>query len=132
ILLGSIVILVLHTMVMHQMLAINFPMRLRWLFHRQMLGQSLSFYADEFAGRVTTKVMQTALAVRDVVFVVVDVLVGVVVYLIGILILAGSFEVRLLIPFIIWVLAYSGACWYFVPKLGQVGKEQADARSLMT
>lgn len=132
ILLGSIAVLALHTMVMHQILAINFPMRLRWLFHRQMLSQSLSFYADEFAGRITTKVMQTALAVRDVVFVVVDVLVGVVVYLIGILILAGSFEIRLLIPFIIWVLAYSGACWYFVPRLGKIGKEQADARSLMT
>ena len=129
---SSVVILALHTLVMHQVLAINFPMRLRWLFHRQMLGQSLSFYADEFAGRITTKVMQTALAVRDVIFVLVDVMVGVVVYLIGILILAGSFEIRLLIPFILWISAYVCACWYFVPRLGKVGKEQADARSLMT
>jgi ATP-binding cassette subfamily B multidrug efflux pump len=42
-------------------------MRLRWNFHRLMLGQSMGFYQDEFAGRVTTKVMQTALAVRDMV-----------------------------------------------------------------
>lgn len=132
ILLGSVAILALHTLVMHQVLAINFPMRLRWLFHRHMLNQSLSFYADEFAGRITTKVMQTALAVRDVVFLLVDVLVGVIVYLIGILILAGSFEIRLLIPFVLWIVAYVSACWYFVPKLGQVGKQQADARALMT
>ena len=39
----------------------NFPMRLRWNFHRLMLQQSLSFYQDEFAGRVSAKVMQTAL-----------------------------------------------------------------------
>ena len=32
-----------------------FPMRLRWNFHRLMLGQSLSFYQDEFAGRVSAK-----------------------------------------------------------------------------
>ena len=51
----------------HQTLAGNFPMRLRWNFHRLMLGQSMSFYQDEFAGRIATKVMQTALAVRDVV-----------------------------------------------------------------
>ena len=44
-----------------------FPMRLRWNFHRLMLGQSLGFYQDEFAGRVSAKVMQTALALRDVV-----------------------------------------------------------------
>src|SRR5690606_40583173 len=91
-LLASVPLLALHTTVMHQVLAINFPMRLRWLFHRLMLGQSMSFYADEFAGRITTKVMQTALSVREVVFMVVDVMVGVSVYMIGILVLAASFE----------------------------------------
>lgn len=132
ILLGSGVLLALHTAVMHQVLAINFPMRLRWLFHRLMLGQSMSFYADEFAGRITTKIMQTALAVREVVFLVVDVLVGVGVYMIGILVLSASFEWRLMLPFAGWFAAYTAACFYFVPRLGQIGKAQADARSLMT
>ncbi|WP_287918380.1 ABC transporter ATP-binding protein [Comamonas sp.] len=132
ILLCSIGLLALHTMVMHQVLAINFPMRMRWVFHRLMLGQSMSFYADEFAGRITTKIMQTALAVREVVFIVVDVLVGVGVYFISILLLAGSFDVRLLLPFGLWLLSYAAACWFFVPRLGKIGKAQADARSLMT
>lgn len=132
ILLGSIGLLALHTMVMHQVLAINFPMRMRWVFHRLMLGQSMSFYADEFAGRITTKIMQTALAVREVIFIVVDVLVGVAVYFISILLLAGSFDAYLLLPFGIWLLCYAAACWYFVPRLGAIGKAQADARSLMT
>ncbi|WP_120971539.1 ABC transporter ATP-binding protein [Comamonas sp. lk] len=132
ILLGSVVLLALHTTVMHQVLAINFPMRLRWVFHKLMLGQSMSFYADEFAGRITTKIMQTALSVREVVFMVVDVLVGVGVYMIGILILAASFEWRLMIPFALWFALYTGACFYFVPRLGKIGKDQADARSLMT
>ena len=73
-------------------------MRLRWLFHRLMLDQSLSFYANEFAGRVTTKIMQTALAVRDALFMSVDVVIGVAAYLIGILALAASFDWRLMIP----------------------------------
>lgn len=132
ILLGSVALLALHTTVMHQVLAINFPMRLRWVFHKLMLGQSMSFYADEFAGRITTKIMQTALSVREVVFMVVDVFVGVGVYMIGILILAASFEWRLMIPFAIWFVAYAAACFYFVPRLGKIGKEQADARSMMT
>lgn len=132
ILLSSVFLLALHTQVMHQVLAINFPMRLRWVFHRLMLGQSMSFYADEFAGRITTKIMQTALSVREVIFLVVDVLVGVGVYMIGILILAASFEWRLVLPFAVWLLLYIGACFYFVPRLGKIGKEQADARSMMT
>ena len=132
VLLSSTALLALHTTVMHQVLAINFPMRLRWLFHRLMLGQSMAFYADEFAGRITTKIMQTALSVREVVFMVVDVLVGVSVYMIGILVLAASFEWRLMLPFALWLIGYGAACWYFVPRLGAIGKAQADARSMMT
>ena len=107
-------------------------MRLRWLFHRLMLDQSLSFYANEFAGRVTTKIMQTALAVRDALFMSVDVVIGVAAYLIGILALAASFDWRLMIPLALWALGYGLACAYFVPRLGAVGSRQADARALMT
>lgn len=132
ILLGSIALLGFNTIIKHQVLAINFPMRMRWVFHRLMLGQSMSFYADEFAGRITAKIMQTALAVREVVFIIVDVLIGVAVYFVSILLLAGSFDAYLLLPFGIWLLCYALACWYFVPRLGKIGAEQADARSLMT
>ncbi|MBF5013100.1 ABC transporter ATP-binding protein [Burkholderia pseudomultivorans] len=132
ILAGSALLIALHTMVKHQVLAINFPMRLRWLFHRLMLDQSLSFYANEFAGRVTTKIMQTALAVRDALFMSVDVVIGVAAYLIGILALAASFDWRLTVPLALWALGYGAACAYFVPRLGRVGSQQADARALMT
>jgi ATP-binding cassette subfamily B multidrug efflux pump len=76
VLVASIGVVAMQTIVKHQTLAINFPMRLRWNFHRLMLGQSMAFYQDEFAGRVTAKVMQTALAVRETMFVLADVLVA--------------------------------------------------------
>jgi ATP-binding cassette subfamily B multidrug efflux pump len=129
---ASVLGVALQTIVKHQTLAINFPMRLRWNFHRLMLGQSMAFYQDEFAGRLTTKVMQTALAVRDTLFVMADVLVHMGVYVITMTILAGAFDTRLVIPFMVWLALYIGALFYFVPRLGHIGKEQADARSLMT
>lgn len=131
-LLSSIVLVAVQTSIKHQVLAINFPLRLRWNFHRLMLGQSMAFYADEFAGRITTKIMQTALAVRDMIFTTTDVVVGMGVYLVTILILLAGFDMRLLLPFAGWMGAYGLACWYFVPRLGKVGKAQADARSVMT
>ena len=131
-LLGSVLLVALQTSIKHQVLAINFPLRLRWNFHRLMLGQSMAFYADEFAGRITTKIMQTALAVRDMIFTTTDVVIGMGIYLVTILVLLAGFDVRLLLPFAAWMLAYGLACGYFVPRLGQVGKAQADARSVMT
>ena len=130
--LGSIVVVALQTIIKHQTLAINFPMRLRWNFHRLMLGQSMAFYQDEFAGRLTTKVMQTALAVRDTLFVLADVLVAMAVYVATMTVLAGAFDGRLVIPFLVWLALYMASLCYFVPRLGAIAKAQADARSLMT
>ena len=115
----------------YQTLNGNFPMRLRWNFHRQMLGQSLAFYQDEFAGRVATKVMQTALAVRDVVMILADILVFIVIYFVTMLAVVGGVDLRLLVPFLGWLALYAAALWFFVPRLGKVAREQADARALM-
>lgn len=132
ILVSSTVLLGLQSLLKHQSLAGNFPMRMRWNFHRLMLNQSMSFYQDEFAGRVSAKVMQTALAVRDVWFIVADILVFVIIYFATMVAVVGSFNPLIIIPFLGWLTLYSGALVYFVPKLSKVSQQQADARSLMT
>jgi ATP-binding cassette subfamily B multidrug efflux pump len=110
----------------------NFPMRLRWIFHRRMLEQSLAFFGDEFAGRIATKVMQTALAVRDCWLIVVDILVYVLVYFGTLVAIVASFDAWLMTPFAAWLALYLLALRYFVPRLGKIAQAQADARSLMT
>ena len=131
-LLGSISLVCLQALFKYQSLYGNFPMRLRWNFHRLMLSQSMGFYQDEFAGRIATKVMQTALAVRDVLISVCDIMVFVVIYFVTMVAVLGSFDPLMLLPFIGWVAAYMLALRFFVPRIGKVGKLQADARSLMT
>ncbi len=132
VLLASTLVIALQTIVKHQTLAINFPLRLRWNFHRLMLGQSMAFYSDEFAGRITTKVMQTALSVREMIFTSTDVLIGISVYFVTIVVLAGGFDLRLIWPFMGWLVLYGASVCYFVPRLARIGKAQADARSMMT
>jgi ATP-binding cassette subfamily B multidrug efflux pump len=131
ILLASPLLVLVQTLIKHQALAGNFPMRLRWVFHRHMLGQSLAFYQDEFAGRVATKVMQTALAVRDTWMIVADIMVFVGIYFITMVAVVGSFDAWVLLPFLGWLALYVLALVWFVPRLGKVAKAQADARSLM-
>jgi ATP-binding cassette, subfamily B, multidrug efflux pump len=116
----------------HQAMAGNFPMLLRWNFHRLMLSQSLSFYQDEFAGRVATKVMQTALAVRDVWMILADIMVFVIIYFVTMVAVVGGFDAWLLLPFLCWLGLYICALVFYVPRLGKVAQAQADARSLMT
>ncbi len=132
ILLASPLAVLLQTMLKHQALAGNFPMKMRWNFHRLMLSQSMGFYQDEFAGRVATKVMQTAIAVRDTCFIVADILVFVAIYFATMTAVVGSFDAWLITPFLGWLLLYSISISYFVPRLSRKAKEQADARSTMT
>ncbi|MBA1377304.1 ABC transporter ATP-binding protein [Pseudomonas brassicacearum] len=128
----SIAVVALQTFVKHQTLTVNLPMRLRWNFHRLMLGQSMAFYQGEFAGRITAKVMQTSLAVRETIFVLADVMVAMSVYVATVIILIGVLDAQLVWPFLIWLVLYGAALGYFVPRLGRFGKEQADARALLT
>jgi ATP-binding cassette subfamily B multidrug efflux pump len=132
ILLLSPILITIQSLIKHQTLAGNFPMRLRWNFHKLMLSQSMSFYQDEFAGRVAAKVMQTALAVRDVWFIVADILVFVVIYFVTMVAVVGHFNVMVMLPFLAWVILYIASLSYFVPRLAKVSQQQADARSLMT
>ena len=132
ILMASPLVVALQTFLKHQTLAGNFPMRLRWNFHRIMLGQSMSFYQDEFSGRVAAKVMQTALAVRDTWMIVADILVFVIIYFVTMTVVVVNFDTLLLLPFLLWVALYAGAIRFFVPRLARVSRAQADARSFMT
>lgn len=121
-----------HSWFIYQAVLGNYGMIMRWQMHRYLLRQSMGFFADEFAGRIATKVMQTSLALRDATIAVLDVIVFISVYFIGALLLVASFHLLLALPFLVWLIAYALMLWYFLPRMSDVSKRQADARSEMT
>jgi ATP-binding cassette, subfamily B, multidrug efflux pump len=123
---------IIDSLFIHQTLLGNFPQRIRWMAHRYLIRQSMSYFQDEFAGRIGAKLMQTALAVREVVMKVLDVTVYVVVYFTGAVILAAMSDIWLAVPFLVWLACYVALLRYFIPRLGKISEAQADARSLMT
>ncbi|MBI3672252.1 MAG: ABC transporter ATP-binding protein, partial [Rhizobiales bacterium] len=135
---GALVLVVLPVLnfvsesISHQGLRGNFAMRTRWTAHRYVLRQSMDFFHNDFAGRIATKVMQVALAVRDAVMKFTEVIVYVAVYFIGALVLVATSDVRLMLPLLVWLAGYAAVCWYFVPRMGKLSEKQADMRSLVT
>ena len=120
------------SLISQQVLMGNYPMRIRWQVHRYLLKQSMTFYQDEFAGRIATKLMQTALAVRESVVKLIDIMNYVTVYFIGMLVLVGLSDWRLAAPLAGWLVGYILLMRYYIPRLGQIAEDQADARSIMT
>jgi len=126
------VLALLQSLIVHQTIFGNYPMLVRWLGHRYLLKQSMRFYQDEFAGRVSQKLMQTALAIRETVMKLMDVFVYVIVYFLGAVVLIAQSDMLLTAPLAVWLAAYIGLLVFFVPRLQAVSMAQADARAQMT
>jgi ATP-binding cassette, subfamily B, multidrug efflux pump len=122
----------LQSLVLHQTLMGNFPMIVRWMAHRYLLRQSLSFFQDEFSGRIATRVMQTSLAVRTTVIKLLDILVYVAVYFISVLVLFAAIDWRLMAPLVLWLALYIVILYILLPRLQKISEYQADARAMMT
>jgi ATP-binding cassette, subfamily B, multidrug efflux pump len=132
VLVGLPAMVFLHSLLNQQTLMGNYPMRIRWQVHRYLLKQSMTFYQDEFAGRIATKLMQTALAVRECVIKLIDVLNYVTVYFAGMLFIVGTQDWRLAAPLAVWLIGYVLMMRHFIPRMGRIAEAQADARSIMT
>jgi ATP-binding cassette subfamily B multidrug efflux pump len=128
----SIVLAVLNAGIHFQTLQGVLPMRLRWQFHQRILDQSMAFFNDEMSGRVSAKVMQTALAVREIVMSFSSMFSYMGVYLVSSGVILGSLDILLLLPFLGWILAFVMSMAFFLPKLRDASTKQADSRSQMT
>ena len=122
---------IVHSLLLHQTVSPNYPMQIRWQVHRYLLGQSLSFFTEEYAGRVANKVMQTAMAVRTSVLKLMDVVVHLIVYLATMTWMLADSDWYLAIPLLAWLVLYSCALRIFIPKLRKMAQKQADTRSDM-
>ena len=110
----------------------NMPMQIRWRGHRYLLRQSTGFFADEFAGRISTKLMQTALGTRDTLTKLTNLLVYMAVYFGSAALLFAGADWRLSLPLLLWFVGYGLIMWFFLPRMRDVSEAQSDARSNMT
>jgi ATP-binding cassette subfamily B multidrug efflux pump len=131
-LLGLPSLMLVQSLLLHQTIYGNYPMLVRWLGHRYILRQSMRFFQDEFAGRVSQKLMQTALAIRETVLRLMEVFVYVIVYFTGAVILIAQAELWMAVPLLVWLVGYIVLLRYFVPRLRLVSIAQSDARAQMT
>lgn len=125
-------LVLLQSLLIHQTLLGNYPMVVRWLGHRYLLRQSWAFFQDEFAGRISQKLMQTALSLRETVMKLLDAFVYVVVYFSGTVLMAFSADAWLAVPLLVWLVGYVTLAWFFVPRLREISEAQSDARAQMT
>ncbi|MEN2494970.1 MAG: putative multidrug export ATP-binding/permease protein [Hyphomicrobiaceae bacterium hypho_1] len=115
----------------NQMITGVFSTRVLWKTHRYLLRQSLDFFQSDFAGRVSNKVLNTALALRESVMQMCDAVWFVIVYCLSAVALFISTEWRLALPLVIWIIIYILVITFFVPRIRQLAANTAEARSML-
>ncbi len=104
----------------------------RWRSYRYVLRQSLGFFQNDYAGRISQKVMQTGMAVRESVVNVIDGVWFLLVYLVGTATVLIGFDWRLVLPILGWLVAYGCVIVTLVPPVRQRSIAMSEANSGLT
>lgn len=119
----------LHNLLVNQAIVPGLSNRSRWLMHNYVVRQSLNFFQNDFAGSVANRVMQTGTSLRESAVQMVDSLWYIVVYTGTALYLFAQADWRLMVPLILWLLAYVVILVYFVPRAKERAWIASEARS---
>ncbi len=122
----------LHGLFMHQAVFPNLGTLIRWRSHRHVIRQSVGWFENDFAGRITNRIMQTAPAAGEVVYEILDAGTYALAYVIAAAILLYGADAWLVLPLMLWAFLYILMMIVFIPRIGRASMLFSDARSAIT
>lgn len=104
----------------------------RWQSHRHILGQDISFFSNDFAGRIANRVMQTGISLREVILTSLDGILYGFIYLLGSILILTFTSLWLAVPLLIWTVAYMALIVFFMPRIQRASEAHSELRSEVT
>jgi ATP-binding cassette subfamily B multidrug efflux pump len=118
-------------LITNQAIAAPFSSLIRWQAHFHVVRQSWAFFQNDFAGRISNRVMQTGPAVRQTLVSSVTAVWYVLVYGVTAVVMTATADAWLTIPIFGWFIGYVALLWYFVPRMRDRSKINSEARSAL-
>ncbi|WP_299899834.1 ABC transporter ATP-binding protein [uncultured Ruegeria sp.] len=100
--------------------------------NRWTLGQSVTYFDDDFAGRIAQKQMQTSNAMASVVSETISAIVFALASLVGSLLLLGSIHPLVMLPFAAWLVIYLLLVRWYLPRIRVRSAARAGARAMVS
>ena len=100
--------------------------QIRWRNHVYTLGHALSYFQNDFAGRLSARVIQAGQSIRGATIEVIDDLWYALVFATVAIGFFSSTSLWLALPVVVWLAAYVALLIYFVPR----ARERSEANSL--
>lgn len=105
---------------------------IRWQSHKNVVRQSLTFFQNDFAGRIATKVIQSGQSVTDFLTTLLDTVWLILLYVVSTMILFSELDWRLTLFLLLWVCIYAIILYRYVPAVRDNARGVADAKSILT
>src|ERR1700688_124965 len=122
----------LRYLVVNQAIAAPFTGLIRWQAHWHVVRQSWAFFQNDFAGRISNRVMQTGAAVRSTLTASVTALWYILVYGATAVAMMAAAHLWLTLPILAWFAGYVELLGFFVPRMRERSKVSSEARSALT
>ncbi len=100
--------------------------------HRWTLGQAVTFFDDDFAGRIAQKQMQTARALTDVTVESINVVAFALASLVGSGLLLLTIDWRIALALMVWLIVYLAMIRWFMPRVRLRSGARAGARAMVS
>ena len=121
-----------HDLLTQQAVAPGMTNLIRWQTHRFVLRQSVNYFANDFAGRIASNIVQTGASLRDSVVQIIDALWFVTVFAFSTLVIFAQADWRLACPLLLWIVGYVAALSRFVPQICDKSVMMSEMRSIVT
>jgi len=122
----------LNHLFLEQTLAGNMQEQVRWRAHKHLLGQSSSFFQNDFAGRLANRVMQLGPAVEDSTYMFFEGIWYSLTYVISAMLILSQVDPRLALPLALWLVVYVSYVRVVARRVAVASEKWSDARSLVT
>lgn len=124
--------ILLQMSLLHQAIGVNLLAMVRWRTHRHVLGQSVGFFQNDFAGRIANRIVQTAPAVEDTAFSALEAMLYFTAYVIGAAVVLAQIDSRLMAPIGLWLVVYIAIVAWLVPRMAAAAEAASARRSALT
>lgn len=119
-------------LVEEQVIVPGFFTMMRWQSHKHVVGQSLSFFQNDLAGRISQKVFQSGMATGDMMISLLQVIWFVVIYAFTTAGLLFALDWQLGFVISLWIVAFTLIARYFIPKVRDHARRTAETASGVT
>ncbi|MCF8484479.1 MAG: ABC transporter ATP-binding protein/permease [Rhodobacteraceae bacterium] len=100
--------------------------------HRWTLGQAVTFFDNDFAGRIAQKQMQAARAVTDVATEVINTVCFALASVIGSVVFLIAIDYRIALALAVWLVAYIALIRFFMPRVRVNSAARASSRAMVS